>query len=323
MSNSIVINRSEHLSLLADHRVDPITKKLLEVGDEVCVCAKCKTVYLKDVWINSKKNTCCDQSKTVLQIHNIEYEKFEKKIDKIVEPQKKTNNAFIFFLLTTILLGILAWYWYNIYNKEHDQKEYIQQKVNSLNYKISNETTQNKQLNEKVEIQDKKIVNLELDLSDLKNNVEEIEQLNFRIGQDKNDESRKYDISYSMFLEVKKPIKLKYVFIKANKKGLVKVGLYDMNNNIKIDSIEKKITNSYEWSRLDLYFDIKISGNYYLKAMGEIELLYNNSRMIDYDFYENDVIKILGFSNTTTNYTDKRYYQYYYDIHYSLLIEEE
>ncbi len=55
--NSFIINRNDHVEILADHRKDPLIKKLLEVGDEVVICAKCKTVFLKDVWI-SQNGVC-------------------------------------------------------------------------------------------------------------------------------------------------------------------------------------------------------------------------------------------------------------------------
>lgn len=86
MLHIIKIHRQLHASLLADHRVDPITKQLLKVGDEVCVCAICKTVYLKDVWITTLKGECCGQKKTLPKIPGSDYSAFEKRKNSNLKP---------------------------------------------------------------------------------------------------------------------------------------------------------------------------------------------------------------------------------------------
>ncbi|AXG72379.1 hypothetical protein KORDIASMS9_04651 [Kordia sp. SMS9] len=137
MSNTIIINRKKHTSILADHRVDPVTKKLLKVGDEVCVCAVCKTVYLHEVWENTKRGQCCKQTKTLAYIPNTEYGK--KEIPTVIT--KSYINHFIVSTLIALLFFSLTIYWYSTYNSEHIQKETAYLEVFSL--KQENQKTQN------------------------------------------------------------------------------------------------------------------------------------------------------------------------------------
>ena len=70
--NIITLNRNKHESFLADHRKDPLTKDLLQVGDKIVVCANCKTVYLEDTW-NLKKHCFanpkdCECTETLAEI---------------------------------------------------------------------------------------------------------------------------------------------------------------------------------------------------------------------------------------------------------------
>lgn len=320
MNEYIVINRTKHVSLLADHRIDPVTKELLKVGDEVCVCAVCKTVYLKHVWINIQRNTCCEQSKTLPQIPNIEYVNFEKKSDEIIQPPKKTNNAFIFFLLTTIALGILTWYWYDIYTEEHRQKEYLQQRNSALSYEISDESTKREKLKRQIRTLDYKVTNLKSSLSETKSNINRVQRLNFRFGKNQWSTGGNYDKNYLMFLEILQPIKLNYLYVKPQTKGNITVGLYTIEG-VLVDSKTLSLTRPGQWNSLILNFKILEPGKYYLKRTGKVALWYDRSGH-DYDQYKNDVIKILGCSTNTNKYNDQKFYQYYYDIHYSLIIEK-
>lgn len=152
MSNYITLNRKTHISVLADHRIDPVTKELLKVGDEVCACAKCKTIYSRKVWDSVKRKTCCDQNKTLSEIPNTEYINFEKKTDE----QEKKNDygcAFAFFLITTIGLGIATWYWYDEFLREQRMKE-------SYSSQVYREKTMKESSNSKVLEREKIIQNV-------------------------------------------------------------------------------------------------------------------------------------------------------------------
>ncbi|WP_298416806.1 hypothetical protein [uncultured Kordia sp.] len=312
MSNSIIINRKKHPSILADHRIDPVTKQLLKVGDEVCVCAVCKTVYLKEVWKNTKRGQCCKQTKTLPYIPNIEYG--VKETPPVIE--KSYKNHFIFFLLTTFLFLGLVLYWYNIYNNEHGQKEYLQRRADALNNEISNEKTNREKFKEQTKILNSELTNLKSNLSNIKNTVE---RLNFRVGKNRRSKEGNYDNGYFMFLDIQHPVKLHHLYVRPQKKGNVTIELYSIDNEF-IESKSFSLNKSQKWNKLNLNFKITTVGRYYLKEVGDTGLWYD-LKDINYELYRNDVIKIVGCSNDINTYNDRRYYQYFYDIHYSLLTE--
>ncbi|QHI36418.1 hypothetical protein IMCC3317_17810 [Kordia antarctica] len=171
MSNSIIINRAKHPSILADHRVDPVTRNLLKVGDEVCVCAKCKTIYLKSVWINSKKSTCCNQKGTLSYIPNTEYGKPE--ITPIIT--KSYQNHCIIFLLATIVFANLFGYWYYLYEKEQIHKIGLYDTIESLdteNYELKQGTQKLKdQYSENLKTARQASVKLESEIVTLRNKI--------------------------------------------------------------------------------------------------------------------------------------------------------
>ncbi|MEM6298405.1 MAG: hypothetical protein AAF740_06925 [Bacteroidota bacterium] len=57
----------EHREFLEEERNDPITGEILEAGDEVVVCASCKSAFLKDSWEYLGKRHC-GQSRTLREI---------------------------------------------------------------------------------------------------------------------------------------------------------------------------------------------------------------------------------------------------------------
>jgi hypothetical protein len=65
MVKTILLNRNEHASILADHCRDPVTKKILEVGDEVVICARCRSIFLKCVWEYTLNGIHCGQKETI------------------------------------------------------------------------------------------------------------------------------------------------------------------------------------------------------------------------------------------------------------------
>lgn len=313
MAKYIIINRKKHISLLADHRKDPVAKELLKVGDEVCVCAKCKTVYLKAIWINLKNGTCCSQKLTLSEIPVIEYDNFSK-IEKNKKKYRKSyRNRFVFFLLTSIALSVSTFYWHDIYTIEHSRKNNLQQKINILNNNLSQENIKNRMTNEQLISAKTKINNLEKNLNGIKN-------ITLRIGKKKPSIKGGYDSNYLMFFNVKKAIKLKQLFVLPKNKGYTTIELYNNDNKL-IDSKSVYFRRSKIKNIIHLNFELKTPGLYYLKKKGDVNLWYDQED-IDYRFYKNDILEITGCSNDTKNYTYQRYYQYYYDIHYSIIAEK-
>ncbi len=102
----IRINRNEHESFLADQRTDPVSKELIGVGDEVIVCKKCRTVFLKDVWILHFLNIHCNQSETLPELPNITLSHVTIDVKKVIKELNEiiTSMHFKLYLVNTELL---------------------------------------------------------------------------------------------------------------------------------------------------------------------------------------------------------------------------
>ena len=103
--HAITIDRNKHESFLADQRTDPISKDLIRAGDEVVICKKCKTVFLKEIWEITLNGTHCSQTETLKEL-SYDEDIVESKLRNAI---KKINLAlpnFSFELLSTLDSGI-------------------------------------------------------------------------------------------------------------------------------------------------------------------------------------------------------------------------
>lgn len=304
MSNYIILNRKKHLSVLADHRIDPVTKELLKVGDEVCACEVCMTIYSRKVWDSVKRKTCCDQKKTLSEIPNIEYIDFKKKTTEVTTnatiSHKSYGCAFAFFLITTIGFIIATWYYYDSYEKELYESKMLNQSNNSLKQKNNSLT------NEKEGVQNK---------------LERMHDLSFRIGKLDATMPTGYDSKYLVFLKVNNPITLNHLYVQPKTAGMTIIKLYDFDTNRLIDSKSEYLYYSEQMNKIILNFNISKPGMYYLKQEGKIILAYHKSSAKEYQRYTNDALEITGTGTKKSNYKSTGYYQYFYDINYSLLFQ--
>ena len=68
---TLVLDAYKHNKFLEEHRKDPFTGKAIEAGDEITVCAKCKSAFLLDSW-RAIGNQHCNQSETLAKIFIID-----------------------------------------------------------------------------------------------------------------------------------------------------------------------------------------------------------------------------------------------------------
>ena len=299
--NVIRIDRKKHVSLLADHKIDPVTKEMFQAGDEVVVCAKCKSVYMKDVWLHSMREKCCNQSETASSIENYVYDK-----ERNTVLQKKNN--YIWLVLIIAIGSAIAFV--NINNNKnnleyqnYDLKNKYEQLSGQLN-SIANELSQSQQL-----------------ILQYSEKIEKIKGLSFRIGSNNSGEAGGFDTGYSMYFEVFHPIKIKFLYVRPNSVGNITVMLCDYEGNLKA-SKTVYLSSSYAWNRINLDFEINDVGKYYLTFQGDgIGLWYNvdDSSAFNYSLYRNDVLRICGSGRDVSDFYNEKLYQYFYEWHYSLL----
>lgn len=151
------------------------------------------------------------------------------------------------------------------------------------------------------------------------NNI--LKSLDYQIGSSLINSSN-YDFSYLMWISVKKPLRLNSTYVKANKEGRVKIELYDKNRRvIKYNFVE--VGTSF--TKISLNFRIPVIGVYALgfECDENIKLQWHKSNSIEYSSYKNEVLEITGccsqFGEDSNSINKQQWYQYFYEINYSLL----
>ena len=306
--HTIILNRQKHASLLADHRLDPVTKLLLKAGDEVVVCASCKTVYLKDVWINTKNRECCGQALTADNIPNSEFATIKrneraKQNGTPVVVKKHYPGLAIFFLLTTIAGAIYAYNLRQEINKESSGRFYLEQQLEQL--KTSNQSTQAlvNDINAQRDMLTRKYTNL----ANLVKNTTLYGGLWYEVRKE-------HDFAYGNYSErvnftVSRSILFKSVKVDAGGSGYLRVKIYNDRDVFIGEAYNGYITEGVE----TLTFNQVLNpGSYYLTHDGNTNLLFN-SNFRGYPVRKNDLLTITG-----TAFNDNTYYMYYYDWQYSI-----
>ncbi len=277
MTNYIILNRKKHISLLADHRIDPVTKELLKVGDEVCACAVCKTVYSRKVWEAVKSKTCCKQKKTLIEIPNTEYINFEKISDEHSKKQNPTRThygcAFAIALLSSIALGTSTWYFYSNYEDKATYSEILLERNDALyskNTKISQE---------KISLQER---------------LGKMRDLKFRVGRLSSSNYSGFDNHFLVYLHVGHPLTLNHLYVHPKSTGSITIKLYKFSSDSLIASKGKYLYFSNQKNKVNVNFNIAEQGRYYLKLEGDVKLSYHYSSPNEYEKYKNGVLQITG-----------------------------
>ena len=129
-----------------------------------------------------------------------------------------------------------------------------------------------------------------------------------------------YDNSYALWLYADKKIKINSFYIKASNTGYITVGLYNDKNKL-LASKKIYVTKDKEINVSLSNFLIPNRGNYYLaieKSNG-ISLSYHTAKNNEYTNYQYGTLQILGVSYKGSSNKKQDYYQYFYDINYTIL----
>ena len=304
MNNFIILDRRKHESFLADHCVDPTTKELLKVGDEVCICANCKSPHFKSVWLMAKLCPSCrnESKRTLSEIPKTnQYTHFPKPLTPIAKNSYK--GYFIFFLITTIISDFTCFFFYSETEKWKNNYYYEKSNLNSEITVLSNETSQLSSKNK----------NLQQQLNESNNALHELKsKLDFKIGIKYNKRTN-YNLHYGdykakIYFTVNYPIYFKSVKVDADGSGSIYGYIYNTNNDKICKAYNGEITDGVE--TLDFNNCSLNKGNYYLTHTGNIPLACIDN-FNEYPI-SNNAISITG-----TQY-DSKYYMNFFEWSYKL-----
>lgn len=308
----IRINRQKHAALLADHTKDPVTRRLFVPGDEVVVCAKCKIVYLKDVWISSKRSTCCGQSDTASEIPFTEYSTINKSIAKNENKEVRVitrhyPGVAIFLGICSVVTFILFFIWKDKYNNETDKVKSLKSQITGANNRNNSMSADLKNLNTNYSTLYSKYENLRNYVSGFSflAGMRLTERLNYNYVFGSYDEK--------VYFTVNSPIFLKTMKVDAKGNGYLKVRIYTVDGTLIAEALNDEIRDGEDL----LVFNQNLStGAYYIIHEGNTDLCYINN-FGRYPIESNGLVSITG-----TSSSDTAYYFYYYDWDYSISMED-
>ncbi|WP_338815755.1 hypothetical protein V9L05_22385 (plasmid) [Bernardetia sp. Wsw4-3y2] len=89
------LQKEKHQDFLKQERIDPITGDILQEGDEIVICASCKSAFLADSWSYMDKKHC-NQTHTLREIPKQEAVKIDR------ESRNERLDKLAFYQFTTV-----------------------------------------------------------------------------------------------------------------------------------------------------------------------------------------------------------------------------
>jgi len=283
MSNFIRLDRRKHESFLADHCYDPTTKELLKVGDEICICAHCKSPHLKSVWLSAKLCPSCrnESRKTLTEIPNTRsLNNFSKRIETKPPVVQSTYKGYIILFLIMSIIGAIVCVSFYSESEKWKEKYY---EANSEIYEL-----------EELEALVNKL--------DFTTGIKYEDRVNYPLKYGFNKAKVYFTVNY--------PIIFKSIKIDARGSGHIYGYIYDLYDNKICEAYNGAVTNGVE----SLSFNCVLEkGNYYLTHSGNTALGFIEN-FNKYPLSDNII------SITRTQY-DSEYYMNFFEWSYKLNIE--
>jgi len=235
---------------------------------------------------------------------------------EVSEIKKSWLITMLVFLSYTISFGVsLAFLFY----RENLKKEDFIQMQLDYETRIANLENQKKNLRDSLNITSKQFKQTSEQFKQTSEQfIKQVGGIKHKIGKHKFTEGG-YDKGYKMFFEVKQPIVLKDVMVYPKSKGKVTLKLSSLDGQL-VNSKDTNLLYEKKPNVINLNFRINKPGKYYLNYTGDI-LLWYDSKGINYSKYASDAIKLTGCGKTQADFNKTKYYQYFYDWSYSLLLD--
>ena len=132
--------------------------------------------------------------------------------------------------------------------------------------------------------------------------------------------SSTYDNKYALWLYAEKKIKINSFYVRANKTGYIKLGLYNDQHQL-LASKRVYVTKGKKEQVYLSNFIMSKSGSYYLaiEDIKDISLCYHSLGDSVYTRCQSEFIQVIGSSIKGSFTKNRSYYQYFYDINYTVL----
>lgn len=242
-----------------------------------------------------------------LQTQSRKIAELEKSVTEL--SRKKKQYSLVIALSVVLLLGaIIAFASINWKNKELGDRNIDIQQKDSI---IGNQ---------------KSVIDQQIDqIASRDNKISAITGYSYMVGASPRTEGSSRDNAWIMWLWARQPVKINYFYIESDQSGYITLSLYSENSNL-VASQECYIS-SRTWEKIiPENFIMTEPGYYYLRisdANGH-SLRYHSSNNEEFSRYRVGALQITGCCHYSDREnpdkkTNPSYYQYYYNINYSIL----
>ena len=191
-------------------------------------------------------------------------------------------------------------------------------------YNMNTQIAQKQKIIDEVHLQkDKEQIAFTKKIESIETYINAIDSLIFLVGTSRIKTTDTYDNGWRMWLEAKVPVCINSFYIKPNTSGRITIALYSEDNKFVGDcSLNVK---GGRFNYVHSNFLIKKTGRYYMyiSASNGVSLQYHSSSNMEYNHFLQGALQIIGCSGNSSKersaQTKRDYYQYFYDIGYSIL----
>jgi len=192
--------------------------------------------------------------------------------------------------------------------------------------------TANNELTSQVSMLEASNANLEQTNYQLRNRNAELERMvadlrgknssnsSYTVGASTSHSVKGHDNSFAQWLYAAKTLKINSFYVHSDQSGYVTIGLYKSNGSLASSCQVYVYAN--QWNKvIPNNFVLYESSKYYLaiKNAEGISLGYHSSNSSEYNGYKNGSLRILGVCHKGNSDYGTNYYQYFYNINYSIL----
>lgn len=231
-----------------------------------------------------------------------------KQINKLNQQKKQYKTVIILFI--TILIGVTI----------------AIAAISGKNQEIDSKNSRITMLEKDVEQKDNTIVTMRSELDSVSNKLSSITSYSYTVGASPRGGESNRDNGWITWLLAKQPVRINYFYVESNYSGYITLSLHSENSDL-VASEEFYIPSSYSWIKITPEnFKIEKPGYYYLRIYDPQghSLRYHSAGSEEYSRYRGGALQITGCSgyssrNEPNSKTNTAYYQYFYNINYSIL----
>lgn len=140
----------------------------------------------------------------------------------------------------------------------------------------------------------------------------------YSVGASTSRSIKGYDSDYALWLYTTKGVRINHFYVLPNRSGYITIGLYTKSGNL-VTSYRTYVYGN-QWNKVEPKFELSSYTKYYLalKESNGVSLGYHQTYSGEYNDYNGGALQVIGYSSRGNSNYETNYYQYFYNISYSV-----